>query len=297
MVQRVLERDPQVEKILEDPLPPEENPEHLLLQKADPSGSREFVEQFDASLEGKASRLVDWKARNEEILAESVREVFGLTRVRLSDDDAIALVLDPSRNHLLGSSLNLGAHSKLLRALVHAGYTFRKKLSHTADSQDQRHRMTPASRPSLLAQLRDAPDFIEPILIQKHEGIRTRYREVMERAWDGISRLGRLGVPAEFRAYLLPNAVAVRFTESADLLNLRHKLASRLCYNAQDEIWSASLEEAMQIREVNPRIGKYLLPPCGHRFLAQEKPTCPEGSRFCGVPVWRLDLSEYRRLL
>ena len=54
---------------------------------------------------------------------------------------------------------------------------------------------------------------------------------------------------------LLPSAVAIRFTESADLLNLHHKFAMRLCYNAQDGIWKASHEEAFQIRAVNPRIG------------------------------------------
>jgi hypothetical protein len=36
-----------------------------------------------------------------------------------------------------------------MRALQHANYTFAKKISHTADSQDQRHRMVPGSRPLL----------------------------------------------------------------------------------------------------------------------------------------------------
>jgi thymidylate synthase ThyX len=78
----------------------------------------------------------------------------------------------------------------------------------------------------------------------------------------------------------------VRFTESADLLNLRHKHAMRLCYNAQEEIWRASVEEALQIREVHPLIGSYLLPPCGLRESAATKPYCPEGDRyvFGGVP-------------
>ena len=97
--------------------------------------------------------------------------------------------------------------------------------------------------------------------------------------------------------YLLPNAVPVRFTESADLLNLRHKHAMRLCYNAQEEIWRASWEEARQIRAINPRIGRYLLPPCTLRQMARTRPICPEGDRYCGVPVWKLDLDEYRRVI
>ena len=113
----------------------------------------------------------------------------------------------------------------------------------------------------------------------------------------GAWRLRALGVGAEFALYLLPNAVSIRFTESADLLNLRHKHAMRLCYNAQEEIWRASVDEARQIRAVNPRIGAFLLPPCGLRDLAGARPICPEGRRFCGLPVWKLALDDYERLI
>jgi thymidylate synthase ThyX len=104
-------------------------------------------------------------------------------------------------------------------------------------------------------------------------------------------------VADEYAAYLLPNAVPIRFTESADLLNLHHKMAMRLCYNAQEEIWAASREEALQIREINPRIGKWLLPPCGLRHAAGVRPVCPEGDRFCGEIVWKQDVAEFSRKL
>ena len=112
-----------------------------------------------------------------------------------------------------------------------------------------------------------------------------------------IVKLRKLGVSEEFASYLLPNAVSVRFTESADLLNLHHKHAMRLCYNAQEEIWKASVDEAQQVRETHPRIGKWLLPPCGLRSRAGTKPICPEGERFCGVVVWKKDLNEYQRVI
>jgi thymidylate synthase ThyX len=119
----------------------------------------------------------------------------------------------------------------------------------------------------------------------------------MARTWRAIAKLRELGVPAETAAYLLPNAVAVRFTESADLLNLHHKLKSRLCYNAQEEIWRASLDEARQIRDVEPTIGRYLLPPCGLRLMTSTRPICPEGERYCGVPVWKLSIDQYARVI
>ena len=56
-------------------------------------------------------------------------------------------LLNPGLNRYRLETLQLSVHSPLARAMHHASYTFLKKLSHTADSQDQRHRMVPASRP------------------------------------------------------------------------------------------------------------------------------------------------------
>jgi thymidylate synthase ThyX len=193
--------------------------------------------------------------------------------------------------------MNLLHHSKLSRALFHASYTFRKKLSHTADSQDQRHRMTPASRPILMAHYTGEPDYVTPELLRHSAPARELYDDTMARTWETIGKLCQLGVSDEHVAYLLPNAVAVRMTESADLLNLHHKLKSRLCYNAQEEIWRASLDEARQIRDVNPVIGRYLLPPCGLRIMTKTRPICPEGDRYCGVPVWKLSIDQYSRII
>jgi flavin-dependent thymidylate synthase len=299
MIEEVLRHDPLYAAVLEDPIPLEETPEYALFQK--PPASRpfdaDFRREFDRELGGRVSLLVDWKANNEEILASSVREILGLPRAALSDDDAIQLVLDPSKNRLLGETLTLTTHGKLSRAMFHPSYTFRKKLSHTADSQDQRHRMTPASRPALPAYLSEEPDYIVPMLLPEVPEAEALYAATMQESWDTINRLRARGVPDEYAAYLLPNAVAIRFTESADLLNLHHKFAMRLCYNAQEEIWRASLDETLQIRDVNPRIGPWLLPPCTLRHRAGVRPVCPEGERFCGVVVWRQDAPQYSRAL
>ncbi len=302
MVAEVLRHDPELSKVLEEPIPLEATPEQAAFDRlagafrSGGSPASAFRAEFDAELGGLTSLLVDRKTRNEEELARAVREVLGLPRAALSDDDAIALALDPASNPLLGETLNLTEHGKLSRALHHPAYTFRKKLSHTADSQDQRHRTTPASRPSLHAYLSDEPDVVVPMLLAEPGPARDLFDETMARTWEAIGRLGALGVADEHRAYLLPNAVALRFTESADLAGLRHKLAMRLCFNAQEEIWRASVEEALQVRDAEPRIGRWLLPPCGLRARAGAKPICPEGERFCGVLVWKQDVSAYRRL-
>jgi hypothetical protein len=205
------------------------------------------------------------------------------------------MALDPSRNPLLGEALNLTTHDKLTRALFHPHYTFRKKLSHAGDSQDQRHRMTPGSRPALTAHVTGDPDYLVPRLVLEDPAVERAYRESMERSWEDMVAVRAAGAPSEHAEYLLPNAVAIRFTESADLLNLWHKHAMRLCWNAQEEIWQSSLEEAIQVTEVNPRIGRHLLPPCTIRQRAGHRPICPEGNRFCGERVWTLELDQYAR--
>jgi thymidylate synthase ThyX len=296
MIQAVLDHDPGYEMVLQEPLGPEDFVEFPWLN-ADPAPSSGFKEEFDSSLNGRVSTLVDYKANGEEVLASAVREILGQPKGSLTDSEAIALALDPSRNRTYGETLNLTTHTKLTRTLHHPSYTFRKRLSHTTDSQNQRHRMTPASRPILASQLSNEPDYIVPSLIRADDSSLLRFRETMDRTWEAIAKLRKMGISEEFANYLLPNAVSVRFTESADLLNLHHKHRMRLCYNAQEEIWRASVDEAEQVREVHPRIGRYLLPPCTLRKMAGARPYCPEGDRYCGVPVWKLDLNEHDRLI
>ncbi len=299
MVEQLLAVEPKFRVILEEPLEKESIPEweYFLASQAGKSPASSFLKEFDDSLTGKVSKLIGYKSSNEELLADSVREVLGLPRAAMGDEEAIALALDPQRNRLLGESLNLTTLSKLSRCLFHPSYTFRKKISHTADSQDQRHRMTPASRPILAGHLTDEPDYITPALIKQDGSILRDYRETMARSWEAMNALRRLGVEEQFVQYLLPNAVSIRFTESSDLLNLRHKHAMRLCYNAQEEIWQASVDEARQISNVNPQIGRYLLPPCTLRLLARQRPICPEGERFCGEKVWLYDFSQFNRVI
>ena len=71
----------------------------------------------------------------------------------------------------------------------------------------------------------------------------------------------------------------------------------QVCYNAQEEIWRASLDEVKQVEALYPSLGKWLLPPCGLRARSQRSPVCPEGIRYCGTPVWRHSKDEYLRVL
>jgi thymidylate synthase ThyX len=256
-------------------------------------GDAALAEAFDKSLCGRAARLVDYGVRGPEVVAEAVRGVLG--RPDLDDDAALALALDPAKNRYRLDALNVSAHSPLMRALHHAHYTFRKKLSHTADSQDQRHRMVPGSRPLLTRTVPGAVDVVKPALVAEDADCHAIFREAVEAAWDARARLLALGESAETALYVLPNALAVRFEESGSLIHLLHKWTMRTCLNAQREIYEASMDEIAQVRAVHPALVRYVGPPCVVRN-GLVRPRCTEGNHFCGVPVWRSFPNVERRI-
>jgi thymidylate synthase ThyX len=241
------------------------------------------LEAFDKSLDGRSARLIDWSARGPEVVADSVRHVLG--RSDLSNEEAIELVLDPSKNRYRLDRMNVSEHSPLMRTLNHPSYTFRKRLSHTADSQDQRHRMVPGSRPLLTRTVPGTPDVVEPDLIASHPASHAIFEETVGAQWHARNELLRLGVEPELALYVLPNAVAVRFEESGNLLHQIHKWTMRTCLNAQREIYEASMDEIEQVRAVHPQLMRHVGPPCVVRSR-NISPRCTEGTHFCGVPVW-----------
>jgi thymidylate synthase ThyX len=117
----------------------------------------------------------------------------------------------------------------------------------------------------------------------------------MERTFAAINALLNEGVPEEDAFYLLPNAFPIRMISSGDLQSYQHKWKLRACYNAQEEIFRATVEELSQVRAVYPRLAEHFRAPCYLRLRVGTKPYCPEGDRFCGLPVWKYDLPQYAR--
>jgi thymidylate synthase ThyX len=262
-------------------------------QRPSPSAGEDFAREFDARLGGRTSRLVDYSANAPRIAAEAYRAVVGQTESQCRDSEAIDRLLNPSRNLYRLETLNVGVHAPIMRALQHANYTFAKKISHTADSQDQRHRMVPGSRPLLtLADTRE-PDYITPMLLQRNPRAREVYDRAMQDAWTAKNQLLDCGVPPEIALYVLPNAKSIRLVETGSLLHLLHKWTMRTCFNAQEEIYQSSMDELAQLREVHPQFARYVGPPCFVR-AGITTPICTEGSHFCGVKVW-LDFPNVER--
>jgi len=290
MVARVREVDPQFFDRF-DNTPMEELPEWSKARGSSDGGA--FAQEFDAKLGTLTSQLVDYSPRALAVMADAYRAVAGETVAVCSDTEAIDRMLNPARNPYRRETLNIGVHAPIMRALQHANFTFAKKISHTADSQDQRHRMVPGSRPLLTLMDSRTPDYITPMLIRDNPRARDVYECAMNDAWKAKNELLDRGVPVEFALYLLPNAKAIRLVESGSLLHLLHKWTMRTCFNAQEEIYQSSMEEVEQVRAVFPELARYIGPPCYLR-AGISTPICTEGSHFCGEKVW-LDFPNVQR--
>ena len=247
-----------------------------------------FCREFDAGLGEWDSRLASVNSDAERVMADAVRTVLGVDRASLPDEAALAKVLDGAENPYLGHPLFLGMHSKLMQTMDHVLFTFQKRISGAEDAQNQRHRGTMSSSPLLTAHQRRQPDVITPWAIRQNPAALAEYEATIGAMWSAKNELLDRGVVPEVALYLLPNAHRVRFYESGPLLWYYWKWVKRLCFDAQREIFDTARQEVAQVREALPVIGRYVDgPPCVMRSRAGAKPICPEGERYCGIPVWR----------
>jgi thymidylate synthase ThyX len=248
-----------------------------------------FCQRFDAELgDWQNSRLASTNPDAEKTMAEAVRTVLGVTPETMGDEAALAQVLDGSKNPYLGHALYLAMNSKLMQTMNHVPFTFQKRISGAEDAQNQRHRGTLSSGPLLTAHLRRDPDVIVPWAIARNPDAKAEYDATIQAMWDAKNALLDAGVSAEWALYLLPNSHRVRFYESGTLLTYFWKWIKRLCFDAQREIFETAVEEVSQVRQIFPIIGRYVDgPPCVMRSRSGTTPICPEGERFCGIPVWR----------
>ncbi len=261
---------------------------NMIEEKIKESNSIDFIKKFDDFLNGNVSRIRSKPVNELELIGESVRTALGLTENKLSNEDAVSLVLNPKQNPLLLETLNTWTHSPLMRSLFNVNYVFYTKLTHAADSQNQRHRGTPAVRPILSKVITNKPDFITPSVFKKNSELEKAFINACNSLWSARNELINLGASVEKANYLLPNSTSIRLIESGPLIHWLHKWRMRTCFNAQNEIWLASMQ---QLQQIHPTISQFIGPACFTRKgIVEEKELegpCPEGNHWCGIPVWK----------
>jgi len=166
------------------------------------------------------------------------------------------------------------------------------KLSLSADAQNQRHRRSPAIRPKLEDIYKR--DFYMPEVIEKFA--KDLYLEAIEYSYDFFEKQKEILGFSE-AAYALLNAHNIEIIEHDDFNAFAHKAQMRLCYNAQEEIFDITYKQVKKLKEAGVKAAENFLPPCTIRYHQKLRPICPEGERFCGVKVWKLDFEDYKRLI
>lgn len=291
MMTELKQQDPRLAEMMEGPIPREDLLEGKVCRELGPQTDKDrndWAAEFDRLLgTDRRSRLVGYDRNAMLTLHEAFRNVIGRQSI-YSTKDTFRWLLSPEFNQQRADKLTLDHMQKLSRAKYCASMQFLVKLSHTADSQAQRQRMSPATRPVFERVVGATPDYITPTLVTAtgKEAVE-RYHEGMAMMWSYRNQLIDRGVRQELADYLLPNALALRYTESVDLLNFLQKDEKRECLNAQEEIGRITMEQRNDVETTFPELKGYFGPPCYLRSQAGTSPPCPEGGLFCGVPVWR----------
>lgn len=289
MIRTVSEIDPTIISELRAPLPTLKREdfyeEYVLDQKR----------EFDKLLGDRQSAMRGDLMGAGIVLAGAVRNVLGLPQARMSDQDALTLLINPASNQLLADVYESGIMDPLTSCLRQISITFSTKLSHAGDSQRQRHRRTPGATPPIEATYDGKADYTIPLVIREDESLKGEYVEMMKKIYENVDAALKAGIPKNLALLLLPNAHAIRVTESGDMFDWLHRWKQRLCYLAQEEIFFVAVEQVEQVVKDFPETREMLLAPCGVRQVAGVRPRCPEGGKWCGKPVYNWEIDRYAK--
>lgn len=295
MVDLVTEIDPSFRNQIVDPLPLEATPEYQLLLYLTPDTTA-FNSDFDQKLHGLPIIISPNQENLFYRLADAIRSTLGLSRSQINAIDAVDLILNPTRNPLLSSTLGESVMHPLTQALNQVTLPARVRLSFAADSQFQRHRGFFHTRPIVTSIPNPDSDIIAPALISHDPEALHIYMAAIIANNQAMEQLLRAGVPSRHTNYLQPKGAAIRKHVVMPLGYLYPFVKARTCLNAQEEIYAIAVSIARQIQSLDARLGHYFLhpAPCGIRKLAGITPFCPEGDHFCGDPrMWSLPIDQY----
>lgn len=174
-------------------------------------------------------------------------------------------------------------------------FTTKINISLSADAQNQRHRTAVGVRPNLNKELKKVGDFNEfllkqyiPKIFNENKKAKEIFIEAMKLTYEMINY-----VDLDYKPYLLPNSYKIIIIETNSISDFIHKSKMRLCLTAQEEIRYIT-ENMVRYLKLKGFNGKLFVPPCVSRFNAGIKPTCSEGSRFCGIREWQKE--KYKNL-
>lgn len=273
-----------------DNVPPYYSPPDYNLVDSDKAG-----DEIDDYLNGSSARLDLSGSGFSQRLAMAVRLTLGLSEHQLTDEKAISLALDPSKNRLLASVNGEITMDQLSQALNQVYLSATVSLSHSADSQLQRHRGFAHTQPLHLPIPRLDRDIVIPKLLYYSPEALDLYRKMQGVNIQYLKTLADSGVDIDTLAYLQTNGIRIRKRITGPLGAFDHWIKIRTCLTAQEEIYGLAVAIARQLPQLDPILASHFdkPAPCGVRQKAAITPLCPEGDRYCGVSVWKKIIADY----
>jgi len=172
---------------------------------------------------------------------------------------------------------------------INEDFTSEILVSHSCDSQNQRHRTSYGFRDKLENYYKFLNDkFYIPKMLDLDVNLKKEYVDFMNYMYEFFEKQAQ---KYDFNTalYLLPNAHKVYFIEKNSMAYFPHKAQKRLCFNAQEEIFNMTKEMVLSISKIISLDEYNIKAPCHVNDKYNIKPCCPEGSRFCGVKVWKIE--------
>lgn len=294
MVDAVAAVDPSIREEIGQALDISTTPDYqyFLHHQIDPYA---LADEFDNYLAGLPGRLDD-QSDLDHRLARAVRLTLGVSENALPDHDAISLVMNPAQNPVLASVNGEMVIHQLSRAMNQVNLSAVVSLSHVIDSQLQRHRAIAHTRPLILPIPRLKQDIVVPTLVRQNPAVLDLYLKLQGRNITYMEELTAFpGIDDNILSYLHTNATRIRKSINGPLGAFHHLFRLRTCLNAQEENYYLAKALITQIPNISPLVAAHFdqPAPCGIRVRAQVFPICPEGKRYCGVPVWKKSIADY----
>ena len=204
----------------------------------------------------------------------------------LADDEAHRPGAEPGAERATGSTRSTSSyHSPLMRALQHAQLHVREA--------HQPHGRFAGPAPPHGAGVAAAAD------VRRHARARLRHAAA-DRGQPGragrVRRADAAGVGRQEPAARARRAARVRALRAAQRQGgplhrdrarssrSLHKWTMRTCFNAQEEIYQASMDEVEQVRARASAAGRGTSGRRASSATGWSRPRCTEGTHFCGVP-------------
>lgn len=147
-------------------------------------------------------------------------------------------------------------------------------ISRACSHQLVRHRLASYAQRSQRYCNEAMPAYVVPDSIRKNPTFCREFELAAELAFKVYHYLLEQGVPAEDARYILPNACETVLHVAMNFRELRHFCEERLCSRAQWEIRAVAEQMAALVNEVEPLLGKYLVPKCERLGYCPETKSC-----------------------